>query len=511
MNTKLIFSMLLMLAVHYTFAQCGTFITLSGTPGMMETVDLSSFGVSSDERFELELVVGGGQGANALMGPFFEAFGTKGTTITASFEVPASGNLVYITGEAGATSSDGMFGGGGGGSAVWYDPDGISNNGDEVLLIAGAGGAGAHSSANALNPTTTSLVDAEANTPPTSAAVAASGQMPTSVGGAGGGGVGFDGSDAILGTVEGGSAATFAGISQGGVGALGANGGAGFGGGGGGGQAQADSDMSDNVGDFEAGGGGGGYIGGSGGAYDDARVQPGASGEDRIFRATGAGSYVNGNPTAGVRTTGTRDLNGGGSSDRTPLDGTVTISCSAVVPVELVDFKANWISNQTVALAWTTASEIENMGFEVQRSADAIHWKTISFVKGNGTTIETQRYKFLDEKPFTELTYYRLKQIDFSEAYEFSEVIVAQAIGKEDNIVLFPNPVSEVLKYELPEDFSGNSHSVHILDWSGKSVWSAQGITQLSNTINIEYLASGVYNLVVSTERWRNTSTFIKE
>ena len=64
------------------------------------------------------------------------------------------------------------------------------------------------------------------------------------------------------------------------------------------------------------------------------------------------------------------------------------------LPVELISFKADYFEN-LVHLSWSTATELNNSGFEVERKTDNNNWQKISFVSGNGTTTETVSYTHL--------------------------------------------------------------------------------------------------------------------
>jgi subtilisin family serine protease len=137
------------------------------------------------------------------------------------------------------------------------------------------------------------------------------------------------------------------------------------------------------------------------------------------------------------------------------------------IPVELTTFDA-WHDGATVHLAWRTASETNNAGFEVQRRTEARErgsagaWEQIGFVEGAGTTSNPQSYRFPDRTlPFeAEQLTYRLKQVDVGGAFEFSPEVEV-TLGAPARLVLhaaFPNPVRDqaTLRYELPD--SGPVH-----------------------------------------------------
>ncbi len=123
-----------------------------------------------------------------------------------------------------------------------------------------------------------------------------------------------------------------------------------------------------------------------------------------------------------------------------------------VVPVELISFAANTNGN-SVILNWLTATEINNSGFEIERSVISnevrnLIWEKRGFVHGNGTTTETQSYSYMDENLASGKYLYRLKQIDFDGTFEYSndvEVLVAVP----DRFELsqnYPNPFNPTTK-----------------------------------------------------------------
>jgi hypothetical protein len=97
---------------------------------------------------------------------------------------------------------------------------------------------------------------------------------------------------------------------------------------------------------------------------------------------------------------------------------------SPIPPVELTSFTGQ-VENNSIYLVWTTATEVNNMGFEIERAIQIGQWQEIGFVEGNGTTNEPQTYEYKDSliNVFAEKLYYRLKQIDFDGTFEYSDEI----------------------------------------------------------------------------------------
>ena len=125
------------------------------------------------------------------------------------------------------------------------------------------------------------------------------------------------------------------------------------------------------------------------------------------------------------------------------------------VPVEFTSFAANVNNNGDVILNWTTATELNNQMFEIERRSEEGQYIKIGYVNGHGTTTENQEYSYIDNSVETGTYFYRLKQIDFLGTYEYSDEIEVEVngpltFGLEQN---YPNPFnpSTHIKYNIPE------------------------------------------------------------
>jgi hypothetical protein len=122
--------------------------------------------------------------------------------------------------------------------------------------------------------------------------------------------------------------------------------------------------------------------------------------------------------------------------------GIILHTTNGGVPVELISFTAEALDGK-INLSWTTATELNNLGFEVERKTESELWQTMGFVRGKGTTTEIQNYSFIDDLfGVTESRLsYRLKQIDFNGTYDYSEEIeilrAPATFSLEQN---YPNP-----------------------------------------------------------------------
>ena len=138
----------------------------------------------------------------------------------------------------------------------------------------------------------------------------------------------------------------------------------------------------------------------------------------------------------------------------------LTVTYIETVPVELASFTAT-IENGVVTLNWETATEINNRGFEVERSLSQTlsereglsNWETIGFVQGYGNSTSTKYYSFTDSKLLGGNKFqYRLKQSDYNGKYEYSKIVVIEIfLNKFSLNQNYPNPFnpSTTIKYAI--------------------------------------------------------------
>lgn len=112
----------------------------------------------------------------------------------------------------------------------------------------------------------------------------------------------------------------------------------------------------------------------------------------------------------------------------------------APLPVSLVAFSATQ-QRSAVALRWATATELNNAGFEVQRSVDGAAFTSLTFVPGAGNSQSLRTYTYLDAQPLGPVSYYRLKQVDADGKFVYSAIqVVSTALPQAASV--FPNPAS---------------------------------------------------------------------
>jgi len=168
---------------------------------------------------------------------------------------------------------------------------------------------------------------------------------------------------------------------------------------------------------------------------------------------------------------------------------------SDIVPVELLAFTAS-VKNSVVELLWSTASELNNMGFEIERSIDnQDNFITVGFVDGKSSSSEINYYSFTDNPQLSGVNqlYYRLKQVDFDGTFNYSDVVnVSYDVPAE--FVLsqnYPNPFnpSTRINYFVPQE---SFVSVKVYDFLGREVMTLVNETKATGSYEIVFDASNM-------------------
>ena len=198
----------------------------------------------------------------------------------------------------------------------------------------------------------------------------------------------------------------------------------------------------------------------------------------------------------------------GGWNDNSSV-GAAWVYSAAPLPVELVSF-TGVPTDRNVELRWQTATEVNNFGFEVERSvisnrssvnsSSINNWSKIGFVEGGGTSNAPRAYSFIEKEVPAGKYQYRLKQIDRDGKFTFSQPVEV-VIGVVPTVFTlcqnYPNPFNPTttIEFTLPED---GRTSLRIYDVLGREQATLvnddlKGGTQYRATFDASKLASGIY------------------
>jgi hypothetical protein len=188
-----------------------------------------------------------------------------------------------------------------------------------------------------------------------------------------------------------------------------------------------------------------------------------------------------------------------------PDDGgpfTVQLTGSAL-PISSISFRGERLGEKNV-LAWTTQTEHNNNGFELQRSPDGHNFSKLDFVEskglnGNSTTVLS--YQYNDTKPFAGNSYYRLKQLDKAGSFNYSNIVLLKGleVTRLQLSLLYPNPSKSEVNMILASPYNSKINLL-VTDVAGRIVMKqTKQVTAGDNSLqlNIAKLSPGSYTIKV--------------
>ncbi len=198
------------------------------------------------------------------------------------------------------------------------------------------------------------------------------------------------------------------------------------------------------------------------------------------------------------------------------------VTSSATTPVELVGFSARAEQNR-VYLHWSTASESNNHGFEIERKLDKNgRWERVDFVSGAGTTTSRQVYSWEERIDRVGKIFYRLRQLDTDGSFTLSDVVtVTLAAPKKFSLEQnYPNPFnpSTTIAYQLPVGVSGRV-TLTVYNMLGRRIRTLVDKEAQPGYRKAEWdgkdqsgmdMPSGVYFCLLSTSGYRTVVKMVK-
>ncbi|MGB8193551.1 MAG: sialidase family protein [Chitinophagaceae bacterium] len=185
---------------------------------------------------------------------------------------------------------------------------------------------------------------------------------------------------------------------------------------------------------------------------------------------------------------------------------------AATFPVTMVDFTGK-LQGNNIVLNWQTATEQNNKGFEVERSTDGGNFRKIGFVAGAGNSNVLRSYSFVDKDVNQPLYYYRLKQVDEDNRFEYSAIVlVKNPLVNGRMITSLRLSRSNSLEVLLGDIERGNGE-IRLLDMRGKLLLRWNGVLSPGSRLRIKVpvnTAAGLY-VVQVMQKDRRFSKVVKK
>jgi len=200
--------------------------------------------------------------------------------------------------------------------------------------------------------------------------------------------------------------------------------------------------------------------------YDDSELNGVTESDLKLFKSTDSGTTWSFEGGTVDTDNNTVSLSGIDGFSRWTLGG-----ASSPLPVELICFEVE-SDDSEVILRWETATEVDNYGFEIERSVGQItnlshkEWETLGFVDGAGNSSIPLEYSFSDKPTGGTLFQYRLKQIDTDGKFTYSDIVEVEVIPTKFELYQnYPNPFNPntTIKFSLPEETDINLRVYDIL------------------------------------------------
>lgn len=255
--------------------------------------------------------------------------------------------------------------------------------------------------------------------------------------------------------------------------------------------------------------------------FQDANIGWGVSIVGTIFFTTDGGSSWTSQPCGSAFTLREAHFLHQGKGWTVGDNGTIAMFTDNTVPVELTSFNAN-VTGNNVSLKWSTATETNNSGFQVERrktqNERIEEWVNLGFVSGHGTSTEQQSYFFNDQNLSAGKYLYRIKQIDFDGSFEYFELESEVTVDAPNTFSLaqnYPNPFNPttLIKFSIP--VKGNV-TLKVYDIIGNEVATLVNENKDAGTFEVNFsaedLSSGIYLFQLKSSSFMETKkmTLIK-
>ena len=159
-----------------------------------------------------------------------------------------------------------------------------------------------------------------------------------------------------------------------------------------------------------------------------------------------------------------------------------------VLPINLLSFDAQYVPGKNVVVIdWSTATEVNNKEFTVEKTTDGINYTAVATTAGAGNSDAVLNYTATDESVWGGTTYYRLKQTDYDGNFTYSATVTVIAPSHQ-SVTIYPDPVNENATVAYTAD-SPAPVTINVFNMAG----------MLVNTYNFAYVQEGGNNFQLNT------------
>lgn len=186
------------------------------------------------------------------------------------------------------------------------------------------------------------------------------------------------------------------------------------------------------------------------------------------------------------------------------LSGVTTFSPFTIGTAQLFALPVTFTSftglkdGNSVRLNWETSSEQNSAYFDVERSSDGVNFSSIGKVNAAGNSATLRKYGFTDNNPATGRNFYRLRQVDLDDQFEYSKTISVN-MAANAAVSIYPNPVQSNMMVEYPKVGKGAIYKVLSVDGRVMQSGTLQENSSQQN-INLSNLQRGNYLLVIQND-----------
>ena len=178
------------------------------------------------------------------------------------------------------------------------------------------------------------------------------------------------------------------------------------------------------------------------------------------------------------------------------------ISQSMPLAIQVLDFDIDETRDNNVILNWRASVDEDGATFEIERSTNQLTWEKIGVIDNN-KDVHTSDYSFLDQQPFAGKSYYRLKLVESSGSFKYSQAKWVEIDQMRSHLKIYPNPAKNSVRISLTST-EGQLASLHVKSFAGQAILNKSvTLRPGENNISLEVIKipDGMYSVEIITSQ----------